>query len=65
MRMHVRWRERGREGEIYFGGLSRAAKRGEDEVEKLLAEFRVGVAEEADARGAVGGSDADDGRIET
>ena len=46
-----------------LSGLRGAAKRGEEEVEELLAEARVGVAEEADA-GDGGGGRAEDGGIE-
>lgn len=51
-------------GRWYFGGLNWATEGGEDEVEKLLAQFGVGVAEESDARSAVGASDSDNGRIQ-
>uniref|UniRef100_A0A8R7TLI8 Uncharacterized protein n=1 Tax=Triticum urartu TaxID=4572 RepID=A0A8R7TLI8_TRIUA len=51
-----------------LGGLRGAAERGQEEVEELLAEARVGVAEEADAcgggAGAGAGGGAEDGGIE-
>jgi len=46
-----------------LSGLRWAAERGEEEVEELLAEARVRVAEEADASDG-GGGGAEDGGIE-
>lgn len=47
-----------------LGGLRGAAEGGQEEVEELLAEAGVGVAEEADAWGGGAGGGAEDGGIE-